>query len=125
MLWSITYNNNQYIAVGNSGTIFSSIDNGITWESQNSATNQDLRIIIYGDMYVILGANGGILLSNDGITWEPYSIPITSQILIGGTYANGQYIGVGTAGTIAILNNYEWNIQTFGIKNLNAIVINN
>jgi hypothetical protein len=73
-LYSITYGNNQFVAVGSSGTIRTSPD-GVSWTVRTSGTNDALdalRVlysITYGNnQFVAVGSSGTIRTSPDGVS---------------------------------------------------------
>ena len=69
MLESVIYAENTFVAVGDEGTIITSID-GILWTSRTSSTPANLKEVTYGNnMFVTVGASGTILTSSDGIDW--------------------------------------------------------
>lgn len=68
-LYDITYVNNMFIAVGESGTILTSPD-GETWTSRTSGTSNDLQGVTYGNgTFVAVSMKGTILTSTDGAKW--------------------------------------------------------
>lgn len=66
-LWGICYEGKQFVAVGEGGTILTSID-GATWTLQKSGTSTWLTAVCYANgLYVAVGDNGTILSSVDGV----------------------------------------------------------
>src|SRR5881397_3630927 len=47
-LYGIAYGNRQFVTVGDSGTIMTSVDDGVTWVQRESGTTNFLRGIAYG-----------------------------------------------------------------------------
>jgi photosystem II stability/assembly factor-like uncharacterized protein len=94
-----------YVAVGNSGNIFTSADL-VTWATV-STTGDDLYNVSFPNgTFVATGANGRLLTSTDASTWVAPSSN-TPNALRGATYGTGsatgasaQYVVVGDAGTI-------------------------
>lgn len=69
-LYSITYGNSQFVAVGDSGTILTSAD-GQKWSKQNSGTTCLFSSVVYGNSrFVAVGDSGMIMNSVDGLTWK-------------------------------------------------------
>lgn len=69
------------VAIGADGEIYHSQNGGISWTEAVSGTTEDLFDIIWSDdlfLFVAVGANGTILSSIDGFSWEDQSIPGTS-----------------------------------------------
>jgi hypothetical protein len=95
---SITFGNNTFVAVGNTGTILSSHD-GLTWTEENfmdSGTIEDLNGVAYGnDVFVAVGNHGTILVSPDGEVWTeitPYSGTVNDLTAI--AYGKGLFVAV-------------------------------
>ena len=63
--------NNLWIAVGHEGVIFSSRNNGSSWEQKKSERTEDLLSVAFnGKRFVAVGTNGVILTSKDGNKWN-------------------------------------------------------
>lgn len=100
-LFAITYGNNTFIAVGDSGTILSSVDS-ITWNSRSSGVPNGLNGITYGNnifvavMSRLTGTywSDAILTSVDGITWTRRSSGATNTLL-GIINGNNTFVAVG------------------------------
>ena len=60
------------VAVGNSGTIIRSTDNGVTWSTGTSGVTSHLRSVAYSGSlgFVICGDSGVVLTSSDGASWS-------------------------------------------------------
>jgi hypothetical protein len=99
-LWSVAYGNGQWIAVGESGTILSSVD-GTTWSSRVSGyTSRWLVSVGYGaSTWVVVGESGLILTSSDGSSWTARTSGTTSRIN-GVTYGGGRWIAVAESGEL-------------------------
>ena len=121
ILMDVTYGNNLYVAVGDSGTILTS-PNGITWTSRVSGTTDEIhRVKYYNSQYFAggdisaSGTNGILLKSSDGITWtNRLSTPTYSISDI--AFGNNLYVTVGGGG--AILTSPDaitWTSRTSGI----------
>ena len=76
-IWSITYNNNVWVLVGEQGKIQTSTD-GTIWITRTSNTLESLNNVTYVsslDQFVVVGDNNTILVSNDnGVTWDDVSL---------------------------------------------------
>lgn len=85
----ITYANNLFVVVGDSGTIRTS-PNGVTWTEQYSGTGAQLNFVTYinGRFYAV-GQFTTVIRSVDGITWEDVS-PVTTS---GNTWSQIAYNG--------------------------------
>ena len=97
---SITYGNGLFVAVGSSGTVWTSVD-AVTWVNQTTpSTSPAMESITYGNgLFVAVGNSGTVWTSVDGITWVNQTTP-SSSAMRGITYGNGLYIAVGDSGNV-------------------------
>lgn len=119
---SVTFANNQFVAVGEAGTIVTSAD-GVNWTIQNSPTPLSLYGICYGpgpsgtNQFIAVGGNDvagfGVILTGtpDGKTWtveqasDSLGGPLTAV-----SYANdGHYVAVGNNQVVSSLDGVNWN----------------
>jgi photosystem II stability/assembly factor-like uncharacterized protein len=117
-----------YVAVGNSGNIFTSADL-VTWTTVSTTGNDLYNVSSPNGVFVATGANGTLLTSADASTWvAPNSN--TPKALRGATYGTGsaagasaQYVVVGDSGTIVTsTDGRTWSPTTLpGLPNLRAI----
>jgi hypothetical protein len=114
-LEGVTYGISTFVAVGASGAILTSTDNGTTWTSRTSGTSNNLHRGTYGNStFVTVGASGTILTSSDGITWTSRTSG-TSNILWAVTHVNSTFLTVGDNGTILTSDNGTvWTSRTSG-----------
>jgi photosystem II stability/assembly factor-like uncharacterized protein len=93
-LEGVSFVNNQFIAVGEKGSIFTS-PNGATWTPRISGTMSYLHDVHYANgQYVVVGENGRILTSPNSVAWTPHNTA-TTNYWKDITYANGLYVAVG------------------------------
>jgi hypothetical protein len=92
------------VAVGSSGSIERSTDNGTNWASVTSGTNKKLFGVTFGNnTFVAVGEDGNILRSTDnGSSWDnaTISIDLTGNRLRGVTFGNNTFVGAGDNGKI-------------------------
>jgi len=91
-----------YVAVGDTGAIYTNDSTGITadWTEQTSGTDNDLyRVTFVFDRFIAVGELGTLLTSTDGITWEVQTSG-TNNALRASAYGADLYVAVGDAGTI-------------------------
>ena len=121
--YAITYGNNMFIAVGDSGQIATSTD-GTKWTKRQIGTN-NYYAITYGDgVFVGVGGAGEIATSTDGTKWTTKFVGSSSYHAI--TYDNGVFVAVGYNGQIATsANGIDWEIQTVGSERYEAIAYGN
>lgn len=67
-LHSIAYGNGKFVAVGNDAILYS--ENGSTWTKKSLTGFIPCNIVYLDNMFVILGQNGCIMTSKDGISWS-------------------------------------------------------
>ena len=107
----VAYGNNTFVAVGGSGTIFTSSDETINvatatssvpsdWTSRTTPTSQTLNEVTYGNsIFVVVGGAGTIVTSTDGISWTSRTSP-HSNAINDVTYENSTFVAVGSTGNI-------------------------
>ena len=115
----IAYGNNRFVVVGNSSSIYASID-GIHWEETVSGVTVPIRALVYADgQFVAVGDLDGypahcyrdtatLLTSPDGLFWKIQPSNTTAN-LKGVTYGKGRYVAVGDRLTIVTsANGVNW-----------------
>jgi len=107
----------KFVAVGASGTIITSSDNGTSWNSMTSGISKLLNEVTYGNsIFVTVGYGGTILTSSvNETTWNDRS---KTKRLWGVTYANSTFTVVGNSGTIYTSSDgTTWTSRTSGTTN--------
>ena len=92
-----------YVAVGENGTILTSLD-AITWTSQATGVLENLRGIAYdvdNGIYVVVGNAGTILLSEDAIDWIIQDGGVVDN-LNSVVFDGNNYIATGNNGTVIV-----------------------
>ena len=98
-LKAVTKSDTRYVAVGASGTILTSNNDGVTWVAQTSGINVTLNEVTWtGSQFVVVGDSGHILTSDDGETW--IDTTHTSVSLNSVTSYNSDIVIVGDKGTL-------------------------
>jgi len=120
------WDNEKFVAVGDSGAIHTSVD-GSTWVAQTSGTTENLTDIIWNKWavglrgvpeYIAVGWNGTILWSNNGENWNSVTSGVTVN-LQAIAYNGSTYVIVGASGTVLYSNNVtSWQAGTSGIGSL-------
>ncbi len=128
--YGISYGANEWVAVGDAGTIRTSADpESRAWAIQTSGTSANLRDIVYNgtDLYVVVGVGGVILTSADARAWTTGDSGLGTDIdLVGVEYDGaGLYVAVGTDGTILSSNDgINWTPQISPIiQNLRDVAV--
>ncbi len=111
-LFSITYGNGRFVAVGNNGTVLTS-DDGLEWTARDSGTESNLTGVAYGNGYfVAVGRNLSYIgISPDGINWtEPDHVPAITEGLSDVVFADGRFVAVGSTrdGVLHTTNPLSW-----------------
>ncbi|SVE19137.1 uncharacterized protein METZ01_LOCUS471991, partial [marine metagenome] len=85
----VAFGNSTFVAVGQSGKIIRSTDNGATWNNSTSGFSGGyLYGVTFGNnTFVAVGSGGTILTSPDGITWTTRTSG-TSNNLYGVTFGD-------------------------------------
>ena len=97
---SITYGNNLFVAVADSGRVITSPD-GTTWTSRTSAVNNNWLSVTYGNgLFVVLASssNNRVMTSPDGINWTSRT-SAANNVWVSITYGNGLFVAVAQSGT--------------------------
>ncbi len=101
-----------FVAVGDSGQMFSSPD-GTTWTPlANPTAPVNLNAAVYyGGNYLAAGASGIMLFSSDAVTWTQKAIGNTTNDLTAlASNGSGAYVAVGKSGTIVFsTDGQNWN----------------
>ncbi len=117
-LGGVAWSGSQFVAVGDSGTILTSLD-GYTWTAQTSGTSVSLfGVAGSGSQFVAVGGdgfrNGIILTSPDGRTWTTQYTDTTSN-LDSVVWSGSQFVVVGLGGTILTSpDGRTWTTQNSG-----------
>ena len=128
-LYSITWNGNILVAVGNGGTIINSPD-GVTWNTIVSNQGNPLFSVIWtGNQFVAMGTLGFIVTSSDGNIWSARylgtNISFTSVVWTGASINSGlsKLVAVGNNGGIMTSSDgTTWTTQSSGTsRDLNSV----
>ncbi len=95
-LRGITFNYRQFVAVGRLNTVLTSAD-GREWTSRLTGT-PDFHSVTAGRGWFVAGGGEGWLIgsSRDGIHWTTVVSTIGQDRLLGFSYGNGLFVGVGS-----------------------------
>jgi hypothetical protein len=102
--FGVCRNSGFCVAVGASGEIQTSANNGVTWLHRTPAGGYSsvfLDVCSSGSLYVAVGASGEIQTSPDGVTWT-HRTPAASYsgTWNGVTWTGSQFVAVGSGGEI-------------------------
>ena len=117
-LYSITFTNGQFFAVGDRGYEGVSPD-GMHWTEFPTATTNILNSIVYGGQFVAAGNNGAVETSPDGTNWVLQSSGITNGIT-SVAYGNGTYCAVSSHYIITSPDGVTWS-KVLGLYGVNAV----
>ncbi|HYF79919.1 MAG TPA: hypothetical protein VD973_22640, partial [Symbiobacteriaceae bacterium] len=95
-LKDVSFGNGRWVAVGDKGTIITSMD-GIKWNLSKSGTDEDITGVTFGDgKFVAVGRNSA-LVSTDGVNWTSYSVRPEETLgnLFDVAYGNDMFVAVG------------------------------
>lgn len=115
---SVVWFINKFVAVGQSGIIYTS-PNGVTWTQRTSNTTSNLlEVSSSGNLCVAVGGQtNNIVYSTDGITWTLGST--SSADLAGVQFVNGTFYAHIQSGTIPQLykstNGSSWSTASTGV----------
>ena len=99
-LWSVAFAANQWVAVGEQGTILTSPD-GTAWTARSFGFPTTWLVAVgYGaGTWTVVGDNGLILTSTDTLTWTTRNSRTTSR-LNGVAYGGGRWMVVAESGEL-------------------------
>jgi photosystem II stability/assembly factor-like uncharacterized protein len=119
-LRGVSFGNNTFVAVGYSGKIITSTNDGSSWDNETAVNSNHLRGVSFGNgTFVAVGSNGTIVKStNNGASWSSSSSG-TSNTLWGVTFGNNTFMAVGNSGTIvkSTDNGANWSSSSSGTTN--------
>ena len=88
-----------YVAVGDNGTVITSLNSGATWQTVTAATGETLLDVEYGNgMWMAGGYFGALITSPDGVNWTDASGSFSHIYDI--TYGDGKFVAHGGSGTL-------------------------
>jgi photosystem II stability/assembly factor-like uncharacterized protein len=102
----------EWMAVGDSGTIIHSTNNGVNWNSFSTGTLETFKGAAFSSAsngYVV-GTNGAAHVYN-GSSWSPTSTGVSTHLNSVDALANGDAVAVGDGQTILYYNG-TWTPQT-------------
>ncbi|MGJ8683258.1 MAG: YCF48-related protein [Nonlabens sp.] len=101
-LQDVVYINNQYMVVGNDGTLLTSADLGVTWNGQ-IIDNKDLFSIAASSNTIYIGSENEVFQSfNNGATWSTHLEDVTMSSLDDAAFSDsntGLMVGKGQNGS--------------------------
>ncbi|HCC07558.1 MAG TPA: hypothetical protein DEP72_05300 [Clostridiales bacterium] len=110
----VIWANGQFVAIGDTGTILTSLDGLSGWIPRASGTSANLLDIIWdGKQYITSGDKGTILYSSDGKAWIKDTGNLTSSYISKVVLIGKRYIGLGLNTIISGLSS-DNPIQTNG-----------
>lgn len=131
-LFSMAHNGRLLVAVGDRGTIVTSVD-GVSWlqlpafvdpqTGEGSPTIQDLNAITWtGNRFVAVGKDGVVITSTNGLHWISTG-PGGRKNLHGVAYGNGTYVTVGNDGRYYVSPDAStWMSGTWPTRDLSDVV---
>ena len=121
----VVYNGtNQYVAVGDFGTVMTSADS-YTWVNGASGITNALNDVVWnGTQYLAVGDFGTVLRSTDGLSWVASTVGNVTWNLNAVIWDGAQYVAVGQLGKILTsVDGITWVTQTSGsLSQFNDIV---
>ena len=121
----VVYNGtNQYVAVGDFGTVMTSADS-YTWVNGASGITNALNDVVWsGTEYLAVGDFGTVLRSADGLAWTTSTAGNVTFGLSSVIWDGAQYVTVGSLGQILTsADGITWVTQTTGtLTGLNDII---
>ncbi len=92
---AITFGMGRFVAVGNNGYVFCSLDNGVTWTNINTEVSKNLYGVDFANGFFVAVGEGGVrAISTNGIDWrtDAFDFPIRLEAIC---YGNNSFVAVG------------------------------
>lgn len=119
-LFGIAVYKDMFVAVGDFGTIITSIDGGKNWKQIKVNIEEGLQSIVVGlnGTFVAVGLHGTVVTSKDGVHWNDHSI--VGSVSLRGIAVNGSgtYVAVGDSATYLSTDNGAVWWQTQRLPNI-------
>ena len=118
-LHGVVYGNNTFVAVGQSGTVRTSSDNGSSWDNGTSGNSYYFYEVAYGDStFIAVGQYGRIYTSSDnGTTWSRSTWNGSSASLTGVASGNNVSIAVSSSAVIKSTDNASnWTLKNSAVE---------
>jgi photosystem II stability/assembly factor-like uncharacterized protein len=118
-LRGVTFGNNTFVAVGYTGKIIRSTNDGSSWDNVTAVNSNNLYGVTFGNgTFVAVGQSGTIIKStNNGASWSSSSSG--GNTLNGVTFGNNIFMAVGEDGRIvkSTDNGANWSSSSSGTTN--------
>lgn len=126
---SVAYDGeSRLVAVGNSGKIAYSNDNGFTWQqTPNPFASGNIYTVTHGNgVFVAGGSAGKLATSTDGIVWTARDSGFGAGAILGSTYVESSslWVIVGATGKLATSSDSQsWLLRSssFGVSFINSV----
>jgi photosystem II stability/assembly factor-like uncharacterized protein len=120
-LSAVEFGANQFVVVGQQGSIFTAT-NGVDWTKRPVTNTNELSDVIYsGSMWVAVGAKGTILSSSNGAEFTARNSGVEAD-LNAIVFAEGKFVAVGDGGTILTSpDGITWALRTTDPTELRAV----
>ncbi len=118
-LHGVAYGNNTFVAVGQSGTVRTSSDNGSSWDNGTSGNSYYFYEVAYGDStFIAVGQSGRIYTSSDnGTTWSRSTWNGSTASLTGVASGNNVSIAVSSSAVIKSTDNASnWTLKNSAVE---------
>ena len=118
-LYGITFGDNTFVAVGKTGAIRTSSDNGSSWDNGTSGTTYYFNEVVYGDStFIAVGQSGRIYTSSDnGTTLSRATWDGSSAHLTGLAYGNNVSIAVSSSNVIKSTDKgSNWTLKSSAVE---------
>ena len=114
---NIIYGNDKFIGMNSSSSVYLSIDGGVSWDSGHPTSILSPYGGCYGNgKYILVGDNGYISSSEDGITWNNQIVDTIRWQSV--AHGNNLYIIIASSGNKILTSNNgtDWSADTVPIS---------
>lgn len=126
-LWDVVYNGSLFVAVGESGRVYTSPTGTDSWTLRTTPTSAILLSVAYnGTFCTAVGVGGVVITSTDGITWVSRTSGTANNLSsIAWDATNSQWVAVGSTQTVITSPDaVTWTTRTYGTStNIRGVAV--
>ena len=113
-LWSVTWADTQFVAVGTGGLVLTS-PNGEIWTPRTTNYVNSMNSVIWADTQLVAAGQDGIIISKDGVEW---TVPENGRVVYGPSsviWTGTRFVAVGGRGLVMTSTDARhWDVQSIG-----------
>ncbi|MDY8045809.1 S-layer homology domain-containing protein [Paenibacillus polymyxa] len=115
---AIDWGNDQYVAVGSFGSIYTSAD-GVKWTPQNSSMDDynHFYAVAWGNNTLVAAGTGGQIhtSTDNGVTWTAHNFTNNRQLFSAVLWTNGKFMVFGNTDVLISSDGQTWASYPYGV----------